>query len=324
MHSHVDVTFEYLLPYILDVARIVTIVALAWIFSRASRKAVGHLRAHTVGKVQRGGASEVETQKRVDTMTRVTARALGTVIWTAAFVMVLHELRFNVEPLIAGAGLVGVAIGFGAQSLIKDVLNGMFLLIENQLRINDVAIINGTGGLVEEINLRTTVLRGENGAVHVFPNGSITQLSNLTRDFSYAVFNVTVEYSQNLNRVMKVVNELGVELRNEEPWSQMILDPLEMLGVDSLSDSGAVIKFRFRTAPMKQWTIAREMNLRLKSRFEETGIELAFPAQTVHLASESSAMLREELRAVVREVLAERKESPDGGGAAPISPRPEN
>ena len=307
MHSHADLTLDYLLPYALNGARIVIILALAWIGSRAGRKAVESLRAHTVRRVRSGGASEVEIQKRVQTMTRVIGSALGIVIWTAAFVMVLHELHFNVAPLIASAGLAGVAIGFGAQSLIKDVLNGMFLLIENQLRINDVAVIDGTGGLVEEINLRTTVLRGEDGAVHVFPNGSIQKLSNLTRDFSYAVFNVTVECGQDLDRVMKVVSELGAELRAEEPWAQTILDPLEMWGVDALAGSGAVIKFRFRTVPMMQWSIAREMNRRLKRRFEETGIDLAFPAQTLYLAPETPTGLREELRAVVREVLDERK-----------------
>jgi len=297
---------HYLLPYALIGARIATILALAWIGSRAARRAVESLRAHTIRKVQSGGADEVEIQKRVRTMTRVAGRALGIVVWTAAFVMILHELHFNVAPLIAGAGVIGVAVGFGAQSLIKDVLNGMLLLIENQLRINDVAVINGTSGLVEEINLRTTVLRGEDGAVHVIPNGSIQKLSNLTRDFSYAVFNVTVAYRQDLDRVMQVVSELGAELRTEEPWAQTILDPLEMLGVDALADSGAVIKFRFRTVPMKQWSIAREMNRRLKRRFEETGIDLAFPSQTLCLAPETPAARREELRAIVREVLAEQ------------------
>ena len=322
MTSNLDVTFDHLLPYILDAARIATILALAWIASRAAHRTVESLRAHTVRKAQSGGASEMELQKRVHTMTRVTARAFSTVIWAAAFVMVLHELHFNVEPLIAGAGVAGIAIGLGAQSVIKDVLNGMFLLAENQLRINDVAVINGTSGLVEEINLRTTVLRGENGAVHVFPNGSITQLSNLTRDFSYAVFNVTVEYSQDLDGVMKVVSDLGAELRNEEPWSQIILDPLEMLGVDALADSGAVVKFRLRTVPMKQWGIAREMNRRLKRRFEETGVEMAFPSQTVYIARSSAASLREELRSVVQEVLAEQKRPSPARHVT--SPPPEN
>ena len=306
MHSHVEFTLDYLMPYIVIGARIITILLLAWIGTVAAHRGVATLRTHTERRAQSGGATDGETQKRVNTMTRVTGSALGILIWTAAFLMVLHEMNFNVEPLIAGAGVAGVAIGFGAQSLIKDVLNGMFLLIENQIRINDVAIIDGTSGLVEEINLRTTVLRSEDGAVHVIPNGSIQKLSNLTRDFSYAVFNVTVDYGQDLDKVMKVVNELGVEMRAEEPLSQTILDPLEMLGVDRLADSGAVIKFRLRTLPMQQWTIAREMNRRLKRRFEETGVELAFPSQTLYLAPEAPADLREQLRTAVREVLAEQ------------------
>jgi len=271
---------------------------------------VDRLPAHTLRKARSGGAGEVELQKRIQTMTRVAGGALGVVVWTAALAMVLHEMKFNVEPLIAGAGVAGVALGFGAQSVIKDLLNGMFLLIENQLRVNDVAVINGTGGLVEELNLRTTVLRSEDGAVHVFPNGSIHSLSNLTRDFSYAVFNVTVDYGQDVDRVMKVVGELGAELRAEQPWAQTILDPLEMLGVDSLGSSGPLIKFRFRTLPMQQWSIAREMNRRLKRRFEETGIALAFPSQTLYLAPETPSDLREELRTAVREVLGERNQPP--------------
>ncbi len=306
MQSHVEFTLDYLMPYIVIGARIITILLLAWMGTVAAHRGVKTLRMHTERRAQSGGANDGEMQKRVNTMTRVTGSALGILIWTAAFLMVLHEMNFNVEPLIAGAGVAGVAIGFGAQSLIKDVLNGMFLLIENQIRINDAAVIDGTSGLVEEINLRTTVLRSEDGAVHVIPNGSIQKLSNLTRDFSYAVFNVTVDYGQDLDKVMKVVNELGVELRSEEPWSQTVLDPLEMLGVDRLADSGAVIKFRLRTLPMQQWTIAREMNRRLKRRFEETGIEMAFPSQTLYLAPEAPADLREQLRSAVRDVLAEQ------------------
>jgi moderate conductance mechanosensitive channel len=303
MHSHVDFTLDYLLPYILTGARLITILLLAWIGSLAAHRAVNTLRVHMVRKAQSGGVGDMELQKRVNTMTRVVSSALAAVIWTAAFVMMLHELRFNVEPLIAGAGVVGVAVGFGAQSLIKDVLSGMFMLAENQLRIHDVAVIDGTSGLVEEINLRTTVLRSEDGAVHVIPNGSIQKLANLTRDFSYAVFNVTVDFGQDLDRVMKVVIELAGELRAEEPWSQTILDPIEMLGVDSLGSSGAVIKFRFRTLPMQQWNIAREMNRRLKRRFDETGIALAFPSQTLYLSPP-----RDDLRAAVREILVEQKQ----------------
>jgi len=307
MFGRPELTLNVLSPYITNAARIGVILVLAWIASRAARKAVEGLRAHTVRQVNRSEATELELEKRVHTITQVAARALGILIWTIALLMVLHELDFNVVPLIAGAGVVGVAVGLGAQSLIRDVLSGMFLLIENQIRINDVAVIDGTSGLVEQINLRTTVLRSEDGAVHVIPNGSIHKLSNLTRDFSYAVLSVTVDYKQDPDRVMKAINELGAELQQEEAWRAVILRPLEMLGVDALGNSGVVIKFLIRTAPMMQWAVAREMNLRLKRRFEEAGIELAFPAQTLYLSTENIAGFREELRAVVREVLAERR-----------------
>jgi small conductance mechanosensitive channel len=307
MPGHLHLTVDSLSPYITNAARIAAILVLAWIASRAARKAVAGLRAHTVRQVTRSGTTDLEVEKRVHTITQVAARALSVLIWTIALLMMLHELRFNVAPLIAGAGVVGVAIGLGAQSLIRDVLNGMFLLIENQIRINDVAVIDGTSGLVEQINLRTTVLRSEDGAVHVIPNGSIHKLSNLTRDFSYAVLTVTVDYAQDPDRVMKAIAELGAELQREEAWQPVILRPLEMLGVDALGNSGVVIKFLIRTAPMMQWAVAREMNLRLKRRFEEAGIELAFPSQTLYLSAENIAGFREELRAVVWEVLGERR-----------------
>ena len=305
MPGHVHLSIDSLSPYFMGAARIAAIFALAWIASRASRRAVAALRAHTVRRVTRGEMTDVELEKRVRTITQVAARALSILIWTIASLMVLHELRFNVAPLIAGAGVVGVAVGFGAQTVIKDILSGIFLLLENQIRINDVAAINGTAGLVEEINLRTTVLRSEDGAVHVIPNGSIQKLSNLTRDFSYAVLTVTVGYAQDPDRAMKAIAELGTELQREEAWAPVILRPLEMFGVDSLGDNGVVIRFRIRTAPMQQWAVAREMNRRIKRRFEEAGIELAFPSQTLYLSADNLAGFREELRAVVREVLAE-------------------
>jgi len=310
MAAHPEPTFNWLSPWIVGGTRIVVIFLLAWIASRVSRKAVATLRLRTLRQVGQAGTSELELQKRVHTITQVAARALSILIWTVALAMVLHELHFNIAPLIAGAGVVGIAVGLGAQTLIKDVLSGMFLLIENQIRINDVAVIDGTSGLVEEINLRTTVLRSENGAVHVIPNGSIQKLSNLTRDFSYAVLTVTVDYGQDPDRVMETITELGAELRQEEAWQSIILQPLEMLGVDALDSSGIIVKFRIRTAPMKQWAVAREMNRRMKRRFQDAGIDLAFPSQTLYLSPENLAEFREELRAVVRDAIAGQSATP--------------
>ena len=305
MPRHVEFTLDYFMPYLVNSVRIAALLLFAWAASYASKRGIRGLRAWAVRRMLTGGSiTEMELEKRVQTIGQVVGRAINILIWALAITMALREMNFNIGPLLAGAGIVGVAVGLGAQSMIRDVLNGMFLLIENQIRINDVVVINGTGGLVEEINLRTTVLRGENGAVHIFPNGSITTLSNLTREFSYAVFNVTVGYGEDLDRVMAVIVELGAEMRREDAWKDSILQTLEMLGVDALADSGAVIKFRFRTVPMKQWGVAREMNRRLKSRFEQDGIDTPYPTRTIQLAA--SPALRDEIRQAVREVLAEQ------------------
>ncbi len=305
MPRHVEFTIDYFMPYLVNCARIVALLIFAWVGSYLAKRGIRGLRAWAIRRMLTGGSiTDLEVQKRVQTISQVVGTTLSIVIWTLAFTMALREMNFNIGPLLAGAGVAGVALGLGAQGLIKDVLSGMFLLIENQIRINDVVVINGTGGLVEEINLRTTVLRGENGAVHIFPNGSITALANLTREFSYAVFNVTVGYSEDLDRVMAVITELGEQMRQEDAWKDVILQPLEMMGVDALAESGVVIKFRFRTVPMKQWSVAREMNRRIKGRFEQARIDMPYPTRTIELAS--SAALTEQIRAAVREVLAER------------------
>src|SRR5580692_9795975 len=159
-----------------------------------------------------GGGIEYEIEKRVQTVSGLTRRALLVLIWIIALIMILKELNFEIWPLVTGAGAIGVAIGFGAQSVIKDVLGGLLLLMENQIRVNDVAVINGKGGLVEEINLRTIVLRGEDGAVHVFANGSIQSLSNLTREFSYYVFSLGISYSNDTDQAVAILKELAEAL----------------------------------------------------------------------------------------------------------------
>lgn len=265
--------------------RIGCIVLLAWIATLLAGRAIRGIRKYAVRVMLRAeGGTEFEIQKRADTVSDVVRKTLVGFIWVIAAIMILKELNFDVRPLLAGAGIVGVAVGFGAQSLVKDVLGGFFLLLENQIRVNDVAVINGTGGLVEEINLRTTVLRSEDGAVHVFPNGNITKLSNLTRDFSYYVFSISVNYREDTDRVVDVLAGIAAELMSEESYRTAILAPLEIMGVDQLADSGVIVKARFKTLPMKQWLVGREMNRRIKKRFHEVGIDIPFPTRTVHLA----------------------------------------
>lgn len=275
---------DYYAPVLSNALRIVAMLVFAYIATRAIARLMRALRGYTVRMMLKsGGGHEYEVEKRVETIESLLGKALFILIWIVAGLMILKELNFDVRPLLAGAGVAGVAIGFGAQNIIKDVLAGMFLMMENQIPVNDVAVINGKTGLVEEINLRTTVLRGEDGAVHIFPNGVIQGLSNLTREYSYYVFNLSVAYSQDTDHVVSVLKTIAEELSQEEPYRSVVLAPIEILGVDKLADSGAVIKARFKTVPNQQWMVGREMNRRIIKRFEEAKIEMPSSAPTVNV-----------------------------------------
>lgn len=289
-------------PLVFNAVRILFILLFAYLATALARRAFHGLRSYVVKVMLRTqGGSEFEIEKRAQTVGDVARKALVTVVWVVAVIMILQEMNFDVRPLLAGAGVIGVAVGFGAQSLVKDVLAGFFLLLDNQVRMNDVVVINGQGGLVEEVNLRTTILRSEDGAVHLFPNGSITKFANLTRDFSYAVFTISVDYKNDTDHVISVLTTMANELIAEEKFRAVILAPLEVMGVDQLADSGVIIKARFKTQPMQQWTVAREMNRRIKKTFENAGIEMPFPTSGVQLE------LTDELRGLIREALKESR-----------------
>ena len=298
---------DYYLPLLFNAARIALILVFAYICTLVTGRVLRGLRAYIIKMMLKaGGGTEYELEKRVQTVSGVARKAMFFLIWAIAWIMILKEMNFDVGPLLAGAGVIGVAIGFGAQSVVKDVLSGLFLLIENQIRVNDVAIINGKGGLVEEINLRTTVLRDEDGAVHIFPNGAIQGISNLTREYSFYLFNLSVAYREDPDQVVAVLQEIAAQVAGEEPYQAVIVAPLEVMGVDQLGAAGMVIKARIKTLPGKQWLVGREMNRRIKKRFEEAQIEPGFPRQTVELVPGISAELRSELKQVVREVLKEK------------------
>jgi small conductance mechanosensitive channel len=253
-------------------------------------------------------------EKRASTLGGIFRRAAKLVIWIVAIVMVLREAGFDIGPILAGAGIVGLAVGFGAQNLVRDIISGMFLLVENQVRVNDVAIINGTGGLVEELNLRTTVLRGLDGTVHIFPNGAINSLSNMTHGYSYYLLDVGVAYKEDTDRVVSVLKAIADEMMQEEEYRTLILEPLEVLGVDKFADSAVIIKARIKTVPIQQWVVGREMNRRIKKKFDELGIEIPFPHVSVYFGEASKSFSlslpnadREQLKGVIREVLAEKR-----------------
>jgi len=274
---------DYYAPFLSNAVRILLILVFAYVATRAVARLLVGLRNYSVKMMLKTGGTEYELEKRAETIQNLSRNAFFVVIWMIALLMILKEMNFDVRPLLAGAGVAGVAIGFGAQNIIKDVLGGIFLMMENQLRVNDVAVINGKTGLVEEINLRTTVLRGEDGAVHVFPNGTIQGLTNLTREYSYYVFNLSIAYTEDTDRVISVLTGIAEELSQEEPYRSAVLAPIEVLGVDKLGDSGAVVKARFKTIPNQQWMVGREMNRRIIKRFEEAKITMPSSAPTVNV-----------------------------------------
>ncbi len=298
--------FLHLDVFLVNAIRIAVILVFAYIATLVVSRLLRGVRKYTVKVMARaGGGNEIELEKRANTIAGLTRKALLVLIWTIAWLMVLKEMNFDVRPLLAGAGVVGVAIGFGAQNIVKDVLSGLFMMMENQIRINDIAVINGKGGLVEEINLRTTILRGEDGAAHIFSNGSIQSLSNLTREFSYYVFSLGISYQNDTDQAVTVLKEVAEALANEEPYRSAILAPLEIWGVDQLSNSAVMIKARFKTMPSQQWLVGREMNRRIKKRFGEAHIDLTPSSQPVYLLPQMSPELRDQIKQAVREVLKE-------------------
>jgi len=253
--------------------RCAVILTGAWVTTRLTRRLFRGLRHYAVASMNKhGGGSDTELEKRAATLSAVIGKVAVSLIWLIACVMALHELAFNVQPLIAGLGVAGLALGLGAQSLIKDWLGGVFMLIEDQVRIGDSVSINGVAGGVEEINLRTTVLRSENGAVHTIPNGSINQLSNFTREYSYYVFETTLAHGAPANRALDILKQVGDELGQDPKFAPVLMAPLEVMGVDRLGERGAVIRARLKTLPSKQTFVGRELNRRVKQQFDKEHI----------------------------------------------------
>lgn len=232
-----------------------------------------------------------EFKKRVETLSGIVKKIVDSVIWVIVSMIILKKFGVNVAPLLTGAGIVGVALGFGSQSLVGDFLSGFFILIENQIRTGDVAIINGTGGLVEQIGLRTIILRDLEGTVHVFQNGKINSLANKTKKWSAMVFEIGVAYKENVDHVMEVMTKVGYELRESEEFKNKIIEDLEVFGVDKFDNSAVVIKARLKTKPILQWEVGREYRKRLKFAFDKAGIEIPFPQTTLHWAGDSEPVI---------------------------------
>ena len=225
---------------------------------------------------------DLEIEKRLNTLMGIVRKTVGVVIWLIFIMILLKKINIDIAPILAGAGIVGLAVGFGAQELVRDFITGFFILLENQIRTGDVAIINGTGGAVEKIELRTITLRDLSGVVHIFQNGKINTVANMTKGWSAMVFDIGVAYKEDLAQVMELMKETADKMRSEEPFEDQILEPMEIFGLDSFGDSALVVKGRIKTKPSQQWTVGREYRKRLKEVFDQHNIEIPFPHQTIY------------------------------------------
>jgi len=227
------------------------------------------------------GLDALERAKRARTLGSVLTTITTTIVMVIATLMVLREFRVDISPALTGAGIVGVALGFGAQSLVRDLIGGFFLILENQIRVGDVASINGIGGLVEAINLRTTVLRDEEGTVHVVPNGAINTLANRSKDFSYYVISLPLALEEDTDAVAALLRQLADDMLGEDRYKPFILAPLEVLGVDAFEETAVRLKIRIKTAPLKQWEVGRELRRRIVMALHEHGIQMWSPQRTL-------------------------------------------
>ena len=222
---------------------------------------------------------------RSKTLSGIIVQVLTVVLWVVVLVMILSQLGVDIAPLLAGIGVASLALGFAAQNIIRDYLHGFFIIMEDWYREGEVAIIQGTGGLVEKVSLRRTILRDLNGTMHIFPNSRVEQASNMTRDWSRVNLDITVAYKENLDNVFKVINEVGQGLKDDPEWGKNLITTPAVTRVNNLGDHGVEIKILADTKPITQWGLMGELRKRLKDRFDEAGIEIPWPHTKVYFGN---------------------------------------
>ena len=263
----------------------------------------------------------LEQNQRVRTLLPLLRNVILVVLVTVVTLIVLSELGLNIAPLLAGAGVIGLAIGFGSQTLVQDVITGLFILFEDTISVGDVVNVGGHAGVVEGMSIRTLRLRDLSGNVHTIPFSQVSSVLNMTKDFSYYVFDVGVAYREDTDHVTAVLQDIGRELREDRDYGPLIVEDFEVLGVDAFADSAVVIKARIKTKPIKQWTVGREFNRRMKKRFDQEGIEIPFPHQTVYFGVDRAGAAPPARVTVAAPDMAEALDRLATGGTAP-TPRP--
>jgi moderate conductance mechanosensitive channel len=249
---------------------VVLIFAGAVVVVRAAHLAIDHMRFKLS---HRHAAADLEWQRRAATLGGILTSLVSTAVAFVAILMLLRELSVDVLPLLTGAGIAGLAIGFGAQNLVRDIISGFFLILEDQVRVGDLARVNGVTGVVEQINLRTIVVRDGEGAVQMFANGTIATLANLSKQFAYATVDVRIAYTENVDRVIGTAREVGSAMERDSAWAGVLRGPLEVVGIESLADGAATLRVKFKTLPLNQSKVANELRKRLMSAFVGRGIK---------------------------------------------------
>jgi small conductance mechanosensitive channel len=260
--------------------RIFLIAIGTFIFLRILKTVVHHIMDQVLKKTY-NRQSEAALAKRQKTLESVANATLKIVIWVISGLMILSELGVDIAPLIAGAGIVGIALGFGGQYLVRDIIAGLFIIIEDQFRKGDVVEIAGSSGLVQDVNLRRTILRDLDGAEHHIPNGEITKTLNKTKFWSRIHLNIGIAYEADIDKAFEILNEVGKEFAEDEKWKDSIIKVPEVIGLDELADSAVVIKILGEIKPGKQWDAMRELNLRIKKALDKAHIEIPFPQITI-------------------------------------------
>ncbi|MDD5145130.1 MAG: mechanosensitive ion channel family protein [Candidatus Pacebacteria bacterium] len=260
--------------------KIILIIFIAFLIRKFGRVCIDKILRKVV--VSDHFLTKESERKREDTLIRIFDTSLGVSVWLLASLMVFQEVGIAIGPLLAAAGIAGLAFGFGGQYLIRDLISGLFIIMENQYRIGDVVCFDGTCGLVEDISMRMTTLRDLDGVVHHVPHGEIKKVSNLSKYFARVNLNVRISYKSNLEKVIDVVNKVGEELANDPDWKESILKAPQFLRVDDFGQSEIIIKILGETKPLKQWDVAGELRKRIKIAFDREGIEMPFPQMVIH------------------------------------------
>jgi small conductance mechanosensitive channel len=286
--------------------KVLLIIIIAVVGHYLLRRLIRPILAKTMPRRMQGRPEE-EIEQRVNTLNRIVIQLSGLTILIVTILTILSQVGVSITPILAGLGIVGIAVGFGAQTLVKDIISGFFVFFEDQYGIGDVAQVAGITGLVEDITLRRTILRDLDGIVHSVPNGEIRVASNYTKDWSRVNLNIGVGYGEDLDHVIEVINRVGKELAEDPNWSPLMLTAPQVLRVDALGDSGIDIKILGETKPIQQWAVMGELRKRLKRVFDEEGIEIPWPHTKVYFGNP----LEQQRARIVEYKPAKREEVPE-------------